>query len=160
MTTLILATAPVYATQTLIEWIADQDTKATHKLLVLAYMKPVVGTNDWDEIVDRDPVIVQAEQRAKAIAQDAGIQKTNTLGQMDTKLRAMIAAAAAADKPVAIYNANMFWTAYFLVRTTDGSGDPTYVIHHHDPIYGLSPVAVNGWGNITGDDIEAALRKK
>ncbi|MHC4616821.1 MAG: hypothetical protein ACYTEQ_03610 [Planctomycetota bacterium] len=120
----------------------------------------IIGWNDWDEVKNRDPLVVLYEKEAKRIAQlpGVGILKTDTPAEMDAKLKAYITAAATADKPMAVYNASKFWIAYTVVQKVDGSGDPTYTIHHHDPIYAPSFAQQNNLGYVKGDDIEAAER--
>jgi hypothetical protein len=141
-------------------WIEAQPKKDTTWLRRNINTGDIIGWNDWDEVRDRDPLVVLYEKEAKRIAQlpGVGIVKTDTEAQMDAKLQAYIQAAA--DKPIAVYNASKFWIAYTVVRTVEGSGDPTYTIHHHDPIYGPSFAAQNSLGYVKGDDIEAVIRDK
>ncbi len=142
---------------TLKEWLQGK-SGSTVDLRNLANAKPQTSWNDWDETINRNTFVVKAEKFAKGIAVEAGITASDTMAQMDTKLQALINDADAAGKPIAVYKANSFWTAFFVVKTVDGSGNATETISHHDPVYGQSPAEVNGWGTVTGDMIEAAQR--
>lgn len=144
---------------TLHDWIKEQDTTDTHKLMVLATARPVTGYNDYDTEAPRDKLTVLADREAKSIAALASINKTDTPAEMDTKLQAYVdAAGTTVQTKLALYNASKFWTCFFAVQTTDGDQSDVIITPHHDPIYGDSPAQVNDWGAITGDVIEAAMR--
>jgi len=140
-------------------WIKEQDTQNTHKLMSLATTRPINGYNDYDTEAPRDPLTVLADREAKRIAGVVGIEKTDTPAEMNAKLTAYIDAAGTTNQvKLALYNASKFWTCYFKVQDTDGDQSDVVVTPHHDPIYGESPAQVNGWGPINGDVIEAAMR--
>ena len=142
------------------DWIKLQDTRNTSKLIKLATERPVLGYNDYDTTNSFDKLTVLARREAKRIAELASIAKTDTPAEMDAKMMAYVDAASTTPQiKLRLYNATKFWVCYFKVQDTDANQSATYVVHHHDPIYGQNAVEVNGWDwSEPGDAIEKAQR--
>ena len=127
-------------------WIAEQDIRDTVKLCRLIMRKPITGYNDWDSESPRDGFTVKVEKELLGIATTYGITRQDTIAQALTKITN--------GKDELIFRMD-----YLHLRALDVSGADTRPVHHHDPIYGLSPAEEMGLGGVTGDDIEAVIRE-
>jgi len=151
---------------TLREWVETQDTRNTVELLRRLHAHgPQVGTTD-PQIVDvYSAWEKQRIQTAKTVFQEAGLTRQEVAEADATsiaqKISAWINGKAAAARPIATIQASAFFGLLFerlAERDLDTDEDAQRDIGSR-PIYGPSVAEQNGWENVTGNEIEAAIRE-
>jgi len=150
---------------TLKEWIQTQDTRDTVELRKRATAKPVTGTTA-PNLVDAYDAFEKARiANAKRVASEAGITKQMIidaeLGNIRAALKAWLNGQANDEKLISVVEAEEFFRLV-IERLAESNMDADPNLQQDigsQPIYGDSIAEQNGWGDITGDDIENALRQ-
>ena len=158
---------------TLLQWIQTQDTRDTVKLRNLATTRqeesrtpqpPIDEPREAysHEVVIRD--IVQA--RYGPLSDYAGLTPKARFDLLRARMDAAYAAGDQAGKNQALFDATTIKSVNDMAKEEGGGMShplflhPTISVPQPDIIvYGESPAEVNGWGSVTGDDIEDALRQ-
>ena len=141
-------------------WVKVQPTDNSVKLR-RAIMNTVAGYTYVTNQVPRDPLDLVKRKEMVRIAGLASIVKTDTVAQINTKLKAYVASAVTmADVKLALYNCAKFWPIYFDLVSVDPSDTPTKDEVIREPIIIESFAEANNLGTVVCDDVEAAERDK
>ena len=160
--------------ESLRDWILTQDTRDTVELRNRAAARPIVSVTPQPPlVVDRDAYshelvirdIVQA--RYGPMSDYAGLTAKERFDLLRSRIdSAYNSAATQAAKNQAIYDAQTIKSVNDMAKDEGGGMShplflhPTISVPQPDIIeYGQSPSEVNGWGSVTGDMIEDALRE-
>jgi hypothetical protein len=159
---------------TLLQWIQTQDTRDTVELRNRANARPIISTTPQPpidvpreayshEVVIRD--IVHA--RYGPLSDYAGLTPKERFDLLRSRMDAAFAAALdQAGKNQALYDATTIKSVNDMAKDEDGGMSHPNFLQENDAVpqpdiieYGQSPAEENGWGSVTGDMIEEALRQ-
>ena len=160
--------------ESLRDWILSQDTRATVELRNRAAARPIISVTPQPPlVVDRDAYIHElvirdiVQARYGPLSDYTGLTTKERFDLLRARIdSAYNSAATQAEKNQAIYDAQTIKSVNDMAKDEGGGMShplflhPTISVAQPDIIvYGESPAEANGWGYVTGDRIEDALRQ-
>jgi len=148
---------------TLKQWIQSQPERGIVELLQTIHTPSAPTGTTAPNLIDAYDKWAKVKIKAlKLVASEAGIVKSDlrSPATVDGKLATWIDGLTTANKIVALRRLPVFYQALFdFLEDAIEIDEDAQVDVGSQPIAGLSLAQVNGWGNVTGDDVERAIRE-